>query len=111
MTTDSSGNDAQKASLRPVLRLSDSFCKAYGLVNKGSDVKRPGTKVKEINVYEVRVTLPRISVSIVTDFRTHIVLNSEVQVAIRYSSKLTKDSVFTGLKDLFQCIGDHMLRS
>lgn len=48
------GVDAQKVVLRPVFRLSDSFCKTYGVTNKGADVlNRPSSKVKEINIYEV----------------------------------------------------------
>ena len=49
------GTEGHKlSSLRPTFQLSDSFCKKYCVVNKGCDTsRRPGTKVKEINVYEV----------------------------------------------------------
>jgi len=77
------GAEALDAETAPGLRLgfslSDRFSKSYHLVNKLRDcgVYRH-TKTKEVNVYEV---------------------------AIRFSQKLKKDQVFSGLKDILQAIG------
>lgn len=76
---DSSTEQTTADTLRPSFTLAESFCKGYGLTNRRCESMKPATKVKDINVYEV---------------------------AIRYSNKLQKDTVFTGLKDIFQVIGE-----
>lgn len=72
-------NSRNQVKLRPVFLLSDTFAKTYGLQHKRALTPPVVASLEEINF---------------------------TKIAIKYSRSLTKDLVFSGVRDLLQRIGE-----